>query len=345
VSRAATPVAPDEHGGVAAAGAVVIGVVALALAAFVATMFLAMSAAAGGSSNKNSSPSAKAVADIPHELLPVYQQAAHDTCGMPWGVLAAIGKVESDHGRSDLPGVHSGSNYAGAEGPMQFEPETWAAYGVDGNHDGTTDVYDPVDAIWGAANYLCANGAGDPARLRDAVFAYNRDWGYVSDVLAQADAYATAPAGDVPSGDASSVLNNPNITLCAACRQDLIDGVIDQRVIDFLVWAAQHYALSISVLKTGHSQFVAGTDRISNHWEGRAADIASVDGQDVTASCDVCRSFAEVIVSLGAGRPDEMGVPWGDMVGAGGWDVFSDADHQDHIHVGWNVNPRSPAEA
>jgi hypothetical protein len=257
---------------------------------------------------------------------------------MPWGVLAAIGKVESDHGRSDLAGVHSGSNAAGAEGPMQFEPETWAAYGVDGNHDEVTDVYDPVDAIWGAANYLCANGAGDPARLRDAVFAYNHDWGYVADVLAQADEYATAPAADVGSGDAGAVLNNPNLTLCGACRQDLVDGVIDQRVIDFLAWAAQHHQISVSVLKTGHSQFVAGTDRVSNHWGGRAADIASVDGQDVTASCGVCRAFAEDVVPLGAGRPDEMGVPWGDMVGAGGWDVFSDADHQDHIHVGWSPN-------
>ncbi|MDQ6726171.1 MAG: lytic transglycosylase domain-containing protein [Actinomycetota bacterium] len=303
-------------------------------------MLLAMSSAAGGSIDKNAAPSANALADIPPELLPVYQQAAKDTCGMPWGVLAAIGKVETDHGRSDLPGVHSGANFAGAEGPMQFEPGTWAAYGVDGNHDGATDVYNPVDAIWGAANYLCANGAGDPARLRDAIWNYNRDWGYVDDVLRRADDYATAPAaGNVPAGDAAAVLNNPNISLCPACRQDLIDGVIDQRVIDFLAWAAQRHSIAVSVLKTGHNQFVAGTNRVSNHWEGRAADIATVDGQDVSPSCTVCRSFAEEVVPLGAGRPDEMGVPWADMVGAGGWNVFSDGDHQFHVHVGFNPNP------
>lgn len=320
-----------EEGAVVVVGALVLGLVALVFIAFFAMMFLAMSAAAGGTSNKNSSPTALALADIPAELLPIYQQAAKETCDMPWGVLAAIGKVETDHSRSQLPGVHSGSNFAGAQGPMQFMPPTWAAYGVDGNRDGVTDVYNQVDAIWGAANYLCANGAGDPARLRDAVWNYNHDWGYVDDVLRRADEYATA--GNVPSGDAAAVLNNPNITLCAGCRQDLIDGIIDQRVIDFLAWAAQRHQISVSVLKTGHNQFVSGTNRVSNHWEGRGADIATVDGQAVAPSCASCRALAEEVVGLGGGRPTEMGVPWGDMAGAGG--VFSDRAHQNHIHVGW----------
>ncbi len=135
-------------------------------------------------------PTAAAVADIPAELLPIYQAAAAGTCGMPWQVLAATGKVESDHGRSNLPGVRSGANSAGAIGPMQFLPATWAAYGVDGDGDGDTDVYDSVDAIWGAANYLCANGAGDPALLADAVWAYNHSTAYVDTVLAVAASYA-----------------------------------------------------------------------------------------------------------------------------------------------------------
>jgi hypothetical protein len=105
--------------------------------------------------------------------------------------------------------------------------------------------------------------------------------GYVDDVLRRADEYATAPAGgNVGSGDASAVLNNPNITLCSACRQDLIDGMIDQRVIDFLAWAGQRGQVAVSVLKTGHSQFVAGTNRVSNHWEGRAADLYAIDGEE-----------------------------------------------------------------
>lgn len=329
-----------EEGVVVLVGAVAVGSVAIVLIGFFTVLFLAMSAAAEGSGNKSSSPSATALADIPPDLLPVYQSAAKETCDMPWGVLAAIGKVETDHGRSELPGVHSGANFAGAQGPMQFMPATWAAYGVDGNRDGVTDVYNPVDAIWGAANYLCANGAGDPARLRDSVWNYNHDWGYVDDVLGRADEYATAPAGgNVASGDVGAVLNNPNIALCPACRQDLVDGIIDQRLVDFLAWAGQRHQVSVSVLKTGRlSRFVAGSNRVSNHWEGRGADIYAIDGQDVTPSCDPCRAFVEEVLALGAGRPDEMGQPWSDLVGAGGWNVFTDGSHKGHVHVGWRAN-------
>jgi len=311
------------------------GLVAIVIAVFGVLVLLFMGAAdAHDSGGKVGGTSATALSDIPAELLPVYQAAATQTCNMRWQVLAAVGKIETDHGRSTLPGVHSGANEAGAMGPMQFLAGTWAAYGVDGNHDGTADVYDPVDSIWGAANYLCANGAGTGDE-RNALWNYNHaDW-YVDQVLQIAAGYTGTDGGAVSGSNADAVLNNPNITLCPDCRQDLLDGVIDQRVIDFLAWAAQNHQIAISVLKTGHSQFVHGTDRVSNHWDGRAADIYAVDGQEVTPSCEQCRAFAEEVVGLGAGRPDEMGVPWADMVGAGGWNVFSDGDHQDHIHVGW----------
>ena len=64
-------------------------------------------------------PSSAAVADIPPGFLLVYRQAGA-RYRIPWSVLAAIGKVESDHGRVRLPGVRSGSNWAGACGPMQI---------------------------------------------------------------------------------------------------------------------------------------------------------------------------------------------------------------------------------
>lgn len=136
-------------------------------------------------------PTLVATSDIPPELLAVYHEAASTTCAMPWSVLAAIGKTESDHGRSTLPGVHSGANEAGAMGPMQFMPATWQAMGVDGDHDGVADVYNPVDAIWSAANYLCHEGAGDPARLSDALLHYSGDPRYVETCLAIAASYAS----------------------------------------------------------------------------------------------------------------------------------------------------------
>jgi hypothetical protein len=60
-------------------------------------------------------PSASAVAQIPPAMLALYQDAATTCPGLPWTVLAAIGTVESSNGTSDLPGVHSGANFAGAE--------------------------------------------------------------------------------------------------------------------------------------------------------------------------------------------------------------------------------------
>ena len=132
------------------------------------------------------------VGDIPAGLVGVYQSAAATCPGLNWTILAAIGKIESNHGRSTLPGVHSGQNSAGAGGPMQFLASTWAAYGVDGNHDGVADRYNPVDAIYGAARYLCANGAGDPRRLRGAIYRYNHAVWYVEDVLQQAGRYVMA---------------------------------------------------------------------------------------------------------------------------------------------------------
>ena len=99
-------------------------------------------------------PSAAATSDIPADLLLLYQQAALRCPGLPWPALAGVGKVESDHARP--PGQVSG---AGAQGPMQFMPATWTAYGTDGNGDQQANPFDPADAIPAAADYLCSHGA------------------------------------------------------------------------------------------------------------------------------------------------------------------------------------------
>src|SRR5437879_990679 len=83
---------------------------------------------------------------IPSNYLQLYKKAGQQY-GVPWNLLAGIGKVETDHGQSNLPGVHSGTNSAGAGGPMQFIAGTWVTFGVDGNGDGKKDRYDPADAI------------------------------------------------------------------------------------------------------------------------------------------------------------------------------------------------------
>jgi NlpC/P60 family len=153
-------------------------------------------------------PSASAQEDIPPQLLPVYQTAADSCPGLPWAVLAAIGKVESDHGRSTAAGVHAGANFAGAAGPMQIgiggkAGDTFAGYAVDADGGGAS-VYSPADAIFTAANYLCRNGAAQGRDVAGAVFAYNHaDW-YVTKVLAIASTYA-ASEGLPPGAPAEEV--------------------------------------------------------------------------------------------------------------------------------------------
>ncbi|WP_067460746.1 C40 family peptidase [Actinomadura macra] len=129
------------------------------------------------------------IADIPSAYLGLYMMAAQ-RYGIGWSILAAVGKVESDHGRGSGPGITSGTNHAGAAGPMQFLAGTWAAFGVDGNNDGHRNIYDPADAIPAAARYLRHNGA--PEKIRTALLRYNRSGAYVTTVLHQADAYAKA---------------------------------------------------------------------------------------------------------------------------------------------------------
>jgi len=120
-------------------------------------------------------PSGKALATIPPDYLALYQQAAASCPGLPWTVLAAIGQVESDHGRLNAPGVHAGANSKGAQGPMQFLPSTFRHYALPVPPGGANppSPYDPVDAIWAAARLLCANGARNAADLPGAIFAYN----------------------------------------------------------------------------------------------------------------------------------------------------------------------------
>jgi cell wall-associated NlpC family hydrolase len=129
---------------------------------------------------------------------------------VPWVVLAGIGKVESDDGRTTLPGVHSGSNAFGAAGPMQIgiggaSTNTWGGAPVhpasqqvsgvatDANGDGTASVYDPADAIAGAARYLLDHGV--LTSVAAAIFAYNHLNSYVQSVLGWANLYSNGGFG------------------------------------------------------------------------------------------------------------------------------------------------------
>jgi hypothetical protein len=129
-------------------------------------------------------------AGAPANYLNLFKASAAKYCpGMSWTVLAAIGQIESGDG------ANNGPSSAGALGPMQFMPGTWAEWGINGfGPPGPPDIMNPLDAIPSAARMLCAAGAGNPATLRGAIFAYNHATWYVDEVLALAGEYAKNPA-------------------------------------------------------------------------------------------------------------------------------------------------------
>ena len=142
----------------------------------------------------------------PPALLALYQQAALTCPGLPWTVLAAIGTIESDNGTSTLPGVHSGLNAAGvAEGPLQFEPATFAAYDTPVPPGGVNppNIYDPVDAVYAAARMLCANGAKGAADINASIFAFNHASWYVNEVLRLAASYGQTATQTVEATNAA----------------------------------------------------------------------------------------------------------------------------------------------
>jgi hypothetical protein len=292
-----------------------------------------------------------ALADIPRRYHALYVDAAAICPALTWEVLAAIGKVESDHGRSSAPGVLAGINRAGCcAGPMQFNlrngpPSTWDTWGR-GN------VYDPTDAIPAAARKLCNDGlaqphaaARDPCRqvlgsaaLHVALKRYNNACWYVHEVVTLAQRYTRAAPAVAPSADpfVVALAHHPHITTTRShgCdpAPDLASGRLDLRVQSLLAVLADRHTIRLSCLHTGHSRFVKGTQRVSNHTVWRAVDIDLVDGQPVSPHSHAARVLVGWLDGLqGPLRPVEIGSPF-DL---GRRPYFTDEGHQQHIHVGY----------
>ena len=181
---------------------------------------------------------------IPASALSAYRRAetllaqADAACQLPWHLVAAIGRVESNHGRingSELdaagtatPPIYGpmldGKNdtakitdtdggaldddpvFDRAVGPMQFIPGTWASVAVDSDNDGTKNPQNISDAATAAGIYLCAGegNLSDPTDLRAAVLRYNRSGTYADTVIAISQAYAKGDFTQTPNGLSSS---------------------------------------------------------------------------------------------------------------------------------------------
>jgi hypothetical protein len=297
-----------------------------------------------------------ALADIPPAYLARYVTAAGTCPALTWQVLAGIGKIESDHGRSSAPGVRSGVNRAGCcAGPMQFNltngpPSTWDTWGS----GVPADVYDPAHAIPAAAGKLCGDGLRQPeavgrdpcpqvlgsAALHTALRRYNNACWYVHEVVTLAGRYTEAASVRAPSSDpfVRALVSNPRITTTTShgCdpAADLASGRLDLRVQSLLAVLAQRHTIRLSCLRTGHSRFVKGTTRVSNHTVWRAVDIDMVDGRRVGPGSRPARALAMWLDGLdGPLRPVEVGSPF--QIGRRPY--FTDEGHKGHVHVGYRL--------
>src|SRR3954451_9140111 len=287
----------SQSGNVLRIAALLAALATLAVAAFAGVLTVVIGTEGGASGDATPTPAARD--EIPPAYLAAYR-AAGIRYSVPWPVLAGIGAVETGHGRSTAPGVHSGVNHYGCcAGPMQFNiadgpPSSWARYRVDADHDGVADVYDPDDAINAAGNYLqtlLGNAHGD---LRVAILGYNHSPAYVSDVLAHARVYAgetddelassagsdtgTCAAGgpDTPAGPAElttavrvdsprSFTQLPPWAMAAGRAAE----AVDTRVYADVVWILRRYHLRVTAAReAGHH----------THGDGTAVDLVPAAG-------------------------------------------------------------------
>jgi hypothetical protein len=155
----------------------------------------------------------------PSADVPIFQAASVRYGLGPEGasILAAINEVETQFDTSNLPGVHSGANSAGAEGAMQFEPGTWARYAVVAPGGASPpSPYDEPDAVFSAANLLHASGA--PGDWQAAIYAYNHAGWYVDEVLTDAAAmYRSGQTGGTLAGTETQATVGAATDIAAQC--------------------------------------------------------------------------------------------------------------------------------
>lgn len=249
-------------------------------------------------------PSAFALEDIPPELLDHYRSAARTCEGLPWTVVAGIGKVETDHGRvfgsslapltgdvhtplifgpwldGSLPGTrvitiserspwHSNAmgNIDRALGPMQFLTDTFRAFGVDGNGDGRADPHNAFDAISSAVAYLCPDGVVVGEEGTDGVTEAILRYNHSDDYVAKVLDFA-GQYGVTPQfagSDPVALIEHPNFTVYPAGEQDLRAGLVDPQIVAILSSiVADGHTIHVTSLVTGHSPCIARTGTYPN---------------------------------------------------------------------------------
>lgn len=267
--------------------------------------------------------SALALRDIPPDFLALYQAAAAQE-GLDWTVIAGIGKIETNHGRSKAPGVISGVNSFGCcAGPMQFDLNTWKAYGNGG------DIYNPADAIPAAARYLKAGGA--PKDYHQAVLTYNHSEAYFHDVMVWAERYR----GDIggAGGGGHAVAWDPSATWLMPVPGT--SAICDRRIVPDVVWILEtyHAAAGDCYAPSGHA---AGGE----HPLGLGIDLVPGPGGSWDLLDKLAHDMGWRESCAATGCADQMPKPFRFI----GWDGYPNHGRGSHIHLSWDHGPGRPAE-
>jgi hypothetical protein len=281
--------------------------------------------------------------EIPADYVPWLQRAAtrYQLGARGFSIIAAIHWVESDFGRSTLPGVKSGANSAGAAGPGQFLLETWQSYGVDADGDGERDIYAVPDSVFATANYLHASGA--PRDWHGAIFAYNHAEWYVQEVESKArnlggHIVCTATPEVALGGDAAlrrvETLFQPRRFKSVPSPYWVGGGAPEQvyeRLWPDLIWVLDRFSLRVSAAREeGHN----------THGDGTAVDLVPADGKDWNSTALAAAETLGWRSNCGASgtAPVCPLVPAIQFVGYNGYPMHGDPAHAGsnaHLHISW----------
>jgi cell wall-associated NlpC family hydrolase len=243
----------------------------------------------------------------------------------------AMETLDGRESRSSLAGVFMA---AAVEGAAAYEVVGELVPHLDGIPESVGKVLSRVDlaAIPGLhvdtaeAAEPPANAAGE---FRAVVPAAN---GAGAAEHVDAALYGQEGRGASPSQEAAALLHNKRVAFDADGIADLKAGRIDPRVASVLSVISRDHEISVSAMMSDHDKQTAGGS-ISNHYYGRAVDIASIDGQAVGPGNQVAKEIAISLSRLDpAIRPSEIGSPWA-LPGAA---YFTDAAHQNHLHVAFD---------
>ncbi len=271
---------------------------------------------------------------IPEEYLTAFQSAAgrYDLGEEGVWALAAVARLESNFGKGMTKAQLAES------GPMGISDFNWKTYAVDADGDGKPKRESPADSAATLARMIWAAGS-----LEAGLFEHNRAAWYVDEVQLQADEIAgkcrsrtVAYSISLP-GPTTAPINWANVELSNSLEMwDLQTGAIDPRVIGLIAAISQQHTIRISSLRSDHSMHTT-SGNVSNHYYGRAVDIAAIDGVPCTVTTPEgpCGVIAQTLALLPPGqRPDEL-IFCFDPDGPG--PAFAAADHCDHIHAGFGT--------